>query len=535
MTVSSLRKLGAHGVNTDVDPFDLPLGTFTMAVNARFEDQRVSRGPVFTYGGPLSNAVPQYVISYKVLGGTSSFLIGNLDGTIHDFTPGSPQRVLTASGWTPSAYPQAATGCIVNNVVYLNRSDRQPWYLTKGGAQFAVLPNWPTSWRAQAMRSFQGQLVVLNVTQGSTQFPSMVAWSDYTVWGFYPQFWAASATNAAGSNVLSDLGDPLIDGLALRNVFILYSQLETWLMTAVGVPSIFSFSRLFDNNYGMISQNCAVEVSNQHYVFGIDRIWKHDGYTPQDISSGRVKGFIFNNLVRADAAQFFVLHQPRNTEVMFCYRSIDPYCAFPLGATAGCNRAAVYNYRANTWYFYDLPYVTSAGFSSPQPGASYTGEGTASYGSVGGSYSSYGDASKLSLYMTCSASSAVVGCFELPGSAYASGQNLPALTAPVVLYATQLDLDVVGGGLRGYKVLKSIYPEGRVDLGSSPLTFTFSAQDYPNSQPFASAPMTFDGLALYKLDFMTAGRFMSMKVTFSDYRNFTLSGLDVDFEITGSR
>lgn len=541
MTISSLRKLGQLGVNTDVDPLELPLGSFTMAVNARFEYGSISRGPVFNTGSSLSNSAPKYVVSYKTLSGSDSLIICNADGTMQSWTPGGTEVSMTATGWSAAAFDQPYTSCISNNMVYINRPDRQPWYMQKGNTQFTVLPVWPTTWRCAALRSYNGQLIALNVTQGGVQYPSMVAWSDYTVWDSWPQYWTASATNAAGSNVLPDLGDPLVDGLALRNVFILYSQMETWLMQSVGQPLIFSFARLFDNNYGLISQNCVVEVSNIHYVFGLDKIWKHDGYTPQDISSGRVKDFIYHSIDLANSSQFFVTHQPRLAEVMFCYRSTDSSCAFPINGTTnyqGCNRAAVYNYRADTWYFYDLPYVTNAGYSGLAPGMTYAGEGSASYASAGGSYSSYGDPARLGLYMTIQGTTggAKINSFELQGSVYASGLvDLPA-TAPVSLYVSQLDLDEVGAKLRGYKVLKSIYPMGRIDPGAQPIMFDFGSGDYPNSPPpVLGTPMSFDGSSLYKLDFMTAGRYMSMQITFNDYRNFSLSGLDVDFEITGNR
>jgi hypothetical protein len=541
MTIASLRKLGQFGVITDVDPFDLPLGTFTMSLNARFEDSRISRGPVFNSGGALSNTSPQYAVSYKVLGGTNSFIICNLDGTIQSWTPGSAQTTLTAPGWTPATYNQPVTGCVVNNLVYLNRPDRQPWFMQKGGAAFAVLPVWTSSWRCQAMRSFNGQIVALNVTQAGIQYPTMVAWSDFTVWNATPGYWTAAPTNSAGSNVLSDMADPLIDGMALRNNFMLYSQMETWGMTPTGDNSVFSFQRLFDNGWGMISQNCGAEVNNQHYVLGLDKVWKHDGFTPQDICSGRVKSFIYNNMVKADASQFFTVHQPRNNEVMFCYRSTDPFCYFPIQGTnnyQGCNRAAVFNYRSEAWYFYDLPYVTSAGFSSPQPGATYLDESSTSFASIGGSYSTYGDASKLCLYMTINGTSgaAAIDSYELPNSVYASGLIDAPRTAPVSLQISQVNLDELGAKLRGYKVLKSIYPEGRIDPGAPPLMFNFGSSDYTNDpKPMDGTAMSFDGSSLYKLDYMAAGRFLSMKVTFNDYRNFTLSGLDADFEITGNR
>ena len=513
-----------------------------MATNARFDNGRISRGPVSNNVGTLTNTHPFNVVSYKTLSGINQFLICNLDGTIHAWSPGSAPSSVTASGWTPSTYNQPFTDCIVNNLVYINRPDRAPWYMLKDGSSFATLPVWPSTWRAQALRSFNGQVIAINVTQGATHYPSMVAWSDFTVWDAYPQYWTASSTNSAGSNVLSDLGDPLVDGLSLRNAFILYSNLETWSMTATGDIEVFAFQRLFDTNHGVINQNCVCEVNNTHYVFGLDQIWKHDGYTPVDISSSRVKEFIYGNMDKANCNQFFTIHQPRNTEIMFCYRSTDAYCAFPIYGVnnyQGCNRAAVFNYLSDTWYFYDLPYVASAGYSGTTPTATYASEGTTTYGSIGGSYSTYGDPSKLCLYTVSNAAGSIISgirAFELPNSVYSSGTIDLAATAPVNLYMTELNLDTLGAPLRGYKVLKSIYPEGRVDTGATPLMFSFGSADYPNTPETILDPaMAFDGGSLYKLDYRTSGRYLSMQITFSDYRNFNLSGLDADFEITGNR
>lgn len=513
-----------------------------MSTNARFDQGHIERGPVSYTAGPLSNTHPRCVISYRMLSGINQFLVCNLDGTIKTWSPGSTETDISISGYTPSSYDQPYTGCISNNLVFVNRSDRTPWYMSKDGSVFATLPIWPTTWRAEALRSFNGQIIALNVTQGANHYPTMIAWSDFTVWNSYPQYWTASSTNSAGSNVLSDLGDPLVDGLTLRNTFILYSSRETWAMTATGDTSVFSFQRLFDTNFGAISQNCVVEVNNTHFVFGLDQIWKHDGFTPVDISSARVKDFVYENMDKANANQFFVVNHPRNGEVIFCYRSTDAFCAFPINGVTnyqGCNRAAVYNYRGDTWYFYDLPYVTSAGWSGTQPTATYATEMTTSYASIGGSYSSYGDASKLCLYTVSNAAGAIsssVRSFELPNSVFTSGIVDTAATPSVNLYISEINLDTLGAALRGYKVVKSVYPQGRIDAGATPLIFNFGASDYPNTPTHTlGSPMSFDGSTLYKLDFMTAGRFLSMQVTFNDYRNFSISGLDVDFEVTGNR
>jgi len=545
VTISPLRKLGHFGVNTDTDPFDLPLGTFTFAANARFEDNRISRGPVCGFVGSFSNQSnnPEYVIAYRQSSGAARMLIAKQDGTVNDYTPGGSETDISASGWSPAGFSQAYTGTAINDVVYLNRPDRVPWFMLKGGTSFAPLTNWNTNWRCQSLRSFNGQLVALNVTKAGVSYPTMVAWSDFTVWQAVPGTWTAGTTNSAGSNVLSDLGDPLVDGLALRNTFVLYSNNETWSMTPTGGSDVFSFNRLF-NGWGLLSQNCVAEVNNVHYVFGYDKIWRHDGFTPQDISSGRVKNFIYEQMDKANAWQFFTVHMPRRSEVMFCYRSIDPYCAFKINDAnnyQGCNKAAVYNYRADTWYFYDLPYVTSAGFMTPSAATTYTGLGSITYTTIGGSYSTYGDTSKLVFYFVSNAApsygiTAGVRSFELPGTVYVTGTIGTNSSPSVALYISQMALDELGADIRGYKVLKSIYPEGRLAPNSVPMQFYFSASDYPNvPAPQYDDPMTFDGGSLYQLDYMTAGRFLGLKIIHNDVTQFSLSGLDVDFQVTGHR
>lgn len=544
MPIAPVRNIGRYGVIYDQDPFDIPVCAFTMSSNARFENNKITRGPVFGLVGDLSTlSPPKFSISYLSPQGIPTYQIAKQDGNVYSFVPGGGGTSLSPSGYTGSNFDQSYTSCIVNDVVYLNRPDRVPWFMLREGSQYANLTNWDSTWRCQAMRAFNGQIIAINVTKGGVAYPSMIAWSDFTVWQSVPGSWSAATTNSAGSNVLADLGDPLVDGLALRSTFVLYSSNETWSMTATGDASVFSFARMF-NGWGTISQNCVVEVNNVHYVLGNDRIWRHDGYTPQDISVGRVRDFIYKNMDKANAWQFFVVSKPRDNEIHFCYRSIDSYCAFPINGVNdyhGCNKAAVYNYKADTWYFYDMPYVTSAGYMTPQPTATWDSLAPATWDSINGSYSTYGDASKLTLYYTSEAASAygitsAIRSFEAPGSIYGSGTIDTAATADVNLYVSQFNLSELGANIRGYKVLRTIYPLGRVDQSSSPLMFSIRESDYSN---FNSAPITggmpFDGSTNYQLDFLAAGRYLGMQITYTDVRNFTLSGFDAEFSLTGQR
>lgn len=547
MPIVPLRELGALGVNTDVDAYALPPQTFTFAANARFENKTITRGPICKTQGVLtSNLSPKYTISYKNSDGTSRYLIANFDGTItdwatHGFSGGSTENDVTATGWTPSDFDSPYTAAAVNDIVYLNRPDRVPWYMAKGGTKFALLPNWDPTWLCQSMRSVNGVLVALNVSKGGTNFPTMVKTSDFTTFGSVPQTWVGDETNSASENILSDLAEPLIDGWPLRTSLVLYSANETWLMTPTGDSQIFAYQRTFTNR-GTLSQNCVVEHQNVHYVFGTDDIWKHDGYRDTTLANGRVRDFIYDNMVQAEITKCFTMHHPRLNEVIFCYVSNDPYVTFPAsgtGGTPGCNRAAVYNYGSDCWYFYDLPYVTFGTLGVSITTADWNDLATTTWDSLGESWASLTNTSALTMLMVSPPQGALacaVRSFDVPGSSTALGTVDTAATANALLINDELDLDAMGAQLRGYKVVKTIWPVARFDPGSKALHFSFGSADYANSPPpVYSANQSYDGSTFYKLDFMTAGRFLSVQITYNDVKNFNLSGLDLDFDVTGSR
>jgi hypothetical protein len=91
-----------------------------------------------------------------------------------------------------------------------------------------------------------------------------------------------------------------------------------------------------------------------------------------------------------------------------------------------------------------------------------------------------------------------------------------------------IDLDEVGADLRGYVTVSSLYPQARLDAGAAPLMFTFGAADYYGNDPVYGDAGSYDGNEQYKIDPNVAGRYLAMKMTHTDYRNFSLSGLDLD-------
>ena len=174
----------------------------------------------------------------------------------------------------------------------------------------------------------------------------------------------------------------IIDGLSLGSNFIIYSSDQTWLMEFIGGQFIFQTRKLF-NDAGAINQNCVVEADGRHYVFGPNDIYAHDGTTKQSICDERTKSFIFDNLNNDNTDVCFAMHNTNLNEIMFCYMSGDADTAFPNANR--CNRGAVYNYRNNTWTFYDLPNVSSGTQANVNSVATYATT-TATYALTGGTF-----------------------------------------------------------------------------------------------------------------------------------------------------
>jgi hypothetical protein len=107
--------------------------------------------------------------------------------------------------------------------------------------------------------------------------------------GVEPPSWDNTiTTNNATENILTEMNGEIVEAQPLGNSLILYSNSETWLMTADGSTEVYSY-RALPFNAGAINSNCVVQVNNRHYVFGADDLWVHDGLTMQSIADGRVQ------------------------------------------------------------------------------------------------------------------------------------------------------------------------------------------------------------------------------------------------------
>src|SRR3546814_18151609 len=76
----------------------------------------------------------------------------------------------------------------------------------------------------------------------------------------------------------------IIDGLSLRDSFIIYAKNEVWTMDYIGGNYLFRWRKIYDK-VGILNQNCVVQVDGLHYVFDKDDIYLHDGASKKSIRS----------------------------------------------------------------------------------------------------------------------------------------------------------------------------------------------------------------------------------------------------------
>jgi hypothetical protein len=539
MPLLPIRNLGAAGVITDVDPFNLPFNAFTRAKNVRFSDGNVERSPVFRTAYDYTSSstkVPSFVFGLSNPGTFDTVLIVNDDFSIDEFSNGTVSSVHTD---TQSPSPAPVTGTTLASVEYLNRPSRVPIARTPTASTFSTLANWDSTWRTSSLRSFGDFMLALGLTEGSTSYPNRIRFSDITLANQVPGSWdATDTTKSAGFNDLVQLRTPIVDGATLGSNFLIYSSDQVWNMEFVGGTFIFNFRKVFDDA-GVINQNCILEVEGKHFVFDTDDIYMNDGITRQSICDNRVRDYIFNGIDMSLQEACFVMHVADLEEIYFCYHTGDDLAVYD--EVTGCNRAAVYNYRSDTWSFVDLPNVTSGSLANLDTVATYATTGL-TYDSTGGTY--HAQESKFTRYPVMVSKKDTTAGITSPRllglDLVDSGSlNLPETTEvnkPMYLERTGIDLDQEAQlPISSYKVINKIFPQITTPATEHEFTFTFGAADLAPDAPAYGSSVTFDNSTDHKLDTRIAGRYLSYKVETPTIKDFTLSGMDVNIVPTGRR
>ena len=548
MTTFPLKGLGRSGIVRDVAPYNLPLTAWSNGNNVRFENGRVRRAPSFRTisDGSDFSADPAFAFGVRPSSGSDYIVYTLDDGSMYTYRSGHVDR--TPSGFSTTTSSEIFTGTVLDDCAYVNRSTDVPYVLTRAGSEFEPLSDygWSSNDRAGIIRAFRDYLIFLNVQIGATVYPTGVRWSDTVDGDGDPpsSFDLASTTNNAGLNPLPDMSGEILDGLPLKDRFLIYSNSEVWRMRPTTDTSVFTFDKLFDDE-GILATNCVVQVDGLHYVFGEHDIYVTDGLSKRSILENESgdstnREFIFSSMVKERKANFKVMYDRVLDEVLFFYVSSDGDATYP--GTTYPNRIAAYNTVNKTWSFRDAPSIVG-GATLILTDATAWDDTATTWDGAGGTWDGGGDSLRTALYVIKREDTAVAA-LPLGSAIYAYDQLGEGSTVPAPLDAAvtpaafvekeRIDLDEVFGDTWSYKEVRRLYPQARA-FGGAVLDFEVGGSLYPWSEVTYTDRLSFDPMTATKVDFRKGGRYLAIRFTVDEPNDFWFSGADIDVVQKGRR
>jgi hypothetical protein len=132
--------------------------------------------------------------------------------------------------------------------------------------------------------------------------------------GSLPQSWTPAPDHDAGDVLLADTAGKIVDGLPLRDVFVVYKEFSTYTISYVAGQYVFSARKLFLTS-GIQSNNCITEINGEHWVLTSNDVIKHDGQNYQSVVSNKVRNKLIEGINPAKLKQCCVTSRHNNQQV----------------------------------------------------------------------------------------------------------------------------------------------------------------------------------------------------------------------------
>lgn len=411
---TGIKDLGGVGLVTDRDAHDLPANAWSSLSNIRckrgriepmdgYEDMTsiINTGsqPVYEHQlVPLSNATSFYwLYPYDSDGDGYAEDINVIDqaGTITPITRNTGTDTYTDSDqWSV---------CTLGGVVILNNGIDNPQYwggntgtdclplpYDDGVATPATTYVWNAinaevnantddstgdisngtgnTYKAKVIRAFKNQLIALNITEGSGNYPHMIHWSHPAEPGTVPVTWDyQNDAYDAGRVNLGETSGWVLDAIPLGDILIVYKEDAIYRLSYVGGEFIYDRDTV-TTSHGLYTTNCAVDFGNTHFCVGDGVVYIHSGGEIKNILEGKSADNLFNAIDETYYYRTFVVHNKPENEIWICYPETDNQWA---------NKALIWNYSTGAWYPRDIPQS-----SSIKIGQSLTGTGISVWDNV---------------------------------------------------------------------------------------------------------------------------------------------------------
>lgn len=511
-----IKQVGAIGVNKDLSSAELPPNAWTDASNIRFLDgyayQFYGHGPV--YGTP--SATPQHVVPVTIAGarywiyttaaGTYCVTI-TAGAAVHtDLTHATP-RTGVVNQWTSTVL----SGIPILNVGDISKVPMS-WDLNTAN-NFVDLANWPANTYCKSLRTYKNSLVALNVTKTTTNYPYMVKWSHPADPGSVPSSWdPTDATKDAGELDLAEGGDQIIDGMQLRDSFVIYKEASVWRMDYTGGPFVYRFSKVLGIS-GALNRNCIAEIDGQHLVLTGSDVMLHDGQQAASVLDKATRRWLFQNIDVNNSGLCFVARNPFFNEIWICFPSIG---------SSSCDRAMVWNYVDKTTSFRTLPNANHINFGPVDNVLSATwATDSAPWGSDLSLWDGPDFVPSSARLLTASSD----GSLYLMDSSAAFNGEIPVAH----LERRGLSFDSTDT----IKLVKGIRAQITGNVGDTVLIYVGAADD-PYEDPTYGAAMTYIIGTTIQCDCFVSGRYIAIKFATGSAYQWRLDSYSVNIQTAGA-
>jgi hypothetical protein len=387
----------------------------------------------------------------------------------------------------------------------------QQWNLNPAN-RMTALTAWPANTFCKSMRTYRNFLVALNVTKGGTNYPFMVKWSSAADPGAVPATWdPADATQDAGETDLAESNGAIIDGLQLRDSFMIYKEDSVWRMTYTGGPFVFAFQKVLGVS-GALNRNCIVEIDGRHFVLTGSDVVVHDGQTATEVLDKKARRALFQDMDTSAQDRAFVFKNPFLNEVFICYASIGN--SIP-------NKALVWNYVDNTVSYRDLPSIHHANYGAVDDSLSASWDSDSDpWNSDLTAWQGPGFTPNTTRVLMASSSQKL---FLLDASASFDG-------AQPSCYLERVGLDF--GAPENIKTVRGIRPRITGNVGDT-FTVKVGSSDDPYVDPVYSATMTHTIGETVSNDCFVSGRYIAIRFESGSAYFVRLDSYDIDVLVAG--
>ena len=514
MTIIRVQGVGSAGVNKDVSQHELPIQVWTDANNMRFLDGAASQALGYKEIYPTAEVVPFHVMPVNILGVRAWLYAGanKIYTVINGPTHTNITRQTASVDVDYAATRNSWTSCLIGGIPILNNGVDLPqqWLLT---GKATALSAWPTDYTCSVVRTYKNSLIALNITKAGVNYPFMVKWSHPADPGSVPVTWdITDATKDAGEADLSDGYDKIVDGLALRDSFMIYKETSVWRMDFTGGAYVYRFQKVLGAS-GALSKNCIVELDGVHFVLSSSDCVVHDGQTATSVLDKQTRRELFRQIDQSNSEKCFVFVNRLYNEVFVCYPS--------LGNTT-CNKALVWNFVDKTVSFRDMPNLNHAYSGAVDD---FGGATWASEADVWDADTTLWDGTQSSLTRSLSV---------LAGDSqklYLLDSGATFDTVPVVAYLERVGLSF--GAPEKIKLMSRIRPRIYGSNGSTVNVYVGSSDDPYGSVTYKD-PVPFVIGETVNVDQFISGRYLAIKFETGTALMWRMDSYDIDISEAGA-